>query len=397
MVIRVNISELESKAKYAESLYIQLKIKADEINNLYYTLDPKVKSRNGIGQSMISLQNRIEQAQQKMYNISKFLYSAAENYRNAEKQIVSKSKCFEDSRNLYDKQYSDYNYIKNLNIFEGTDIEGINSVSNVEMDSSVIDYLKKSGNQFVSGNYTEDVTLLGTFMQVGAGLFGVDLPMDLRDVFYDFTHWKWSWRHARETAVDLLALFPIIGSLKYADEASALTKAAFKNTDEASALIKGTLKNTDEISDIAKGVDETIDISNKTIDASKLSDVWKLKATERGEVIEEILSSTEYKDWYNIGSSQRGYFPVIDFQNGNKVISLKTIDPTLSSFSGEKATERILEYLEELNRPIKVDGKLADKILDIRIPEGTISKINVQDIITQSKDMGIKVQIKEFN
>lgn len=47
MVIRVKISELESKAKYIESLSIQLKIKEDEINSIYYTLDPKVKSRNG--------------------------------------------------------------------------------------------------------------------------------------------------------------------------------------------------------------------------------------------------------------------------------------------------------------------------------------------------------------
>lgn len=279
MVIRVNISELESKAKYAESLSIQLKIKEDEINSIYYSLDPKVKSRNGIGQSMISLQKRIEEAQKKMYNISKFLYSAAENYRNAEEQIVSNSKRFEDSHRLYDEQYSDYNYIKNLNIFEGANIEDINSVNNVEMDSKVIDYLKKSGNQLILGNYTEDVTLLGTLMQVGTGLLGVDLPMDLRDILYDFTNWKWSWEHAGKAGMDLLALFPIIGGLKYADEASSLAKAAFKNTDEASALMKGALKNTDEastlikgslkssdeISDIAKGVDETVEFTTKRV------------------------------------------------------------------------------------------------------------------------------------
>ena len=64
------------------------------------------------------------------------------------------------------------------------------------------------------------------------------------------------------------------------------------------------------------------------IEPSKLSDVWKLGATERGDVIEEVLASTEYKDWYNIGSSQGGYFPVIDFQKGSEVVSFKTIDPT---------------------------------------------------------------------
>ena len=101
-------------------------------------------------------------------------------------------------------------------------------------------------------------------MQVGAGLFGVDLPMDLRDILYDLTHWKWSWEYAGKAGLDLLALFPIIGSLKYADEASLLAKAAFKNTDEASTLIKGSLKSSDEISDIAKGVDETVEVATKT-------------------------------------------------------------------------------------------------------------------------------------
>jgi len=220
------------------------------------------------------------------YSYNNTSFFTAENYRNAEEQIVSKSKCFEDSRSLYDEQYSDYNYIKNLNIFEGTYIEGINSVNNVEMDSSVIDYLKKSGNQYILGNYTEDVTLLGTFMQVGTGLLGVDLPMDLRDIFYDFTHWKWSWGHAGQTAVDLLSLLPIIGGLKYADEAGALAKAAFKNTDETGTLVKGALKSSDEISDIAKGVDETVEIAAKGVTQAE-----KLSMNQIDDLIEEIGGS----------------------------------------------------------------------------------------------------------
>ena len=51
-----------------------------------------------------------------------------------------------------------------------------------------------------------------------------------------------------------------------------------------------------------------------------------MSATERGNVIEEFLATTEYKDWYHIGASQGGYFPVIDFQKGNSVISLKTLE-----------------------------------------------------------------------
>lgn len=71
----------------------------------------------------------------------------------------------------------------------------------------------------------------------------------------------------------------IIGGLKYADEASSLAKASFKNTDEASTLIKGSLKSSDDISDIAKGVDETFDVAtkgiSKAIDIEEISKVVK--------------------------------------------------------------------------------------------------------------------------
>ena len=36
---------------------------------------------------------------------------------------------------------------------------------------------------------------------------------------------------------------------------------------------------------------------------------------------------------------------------------------------GNGATNKILEYLNDLNKSIKVDGKLANKILDVRVPE----------------------------
>lgn len=94
-------------------------------------------------------------------------------------------------------------------------------------------------------------------------------------------------------------------------------------------------------------------------------------AAERGDVIEEVLASTEYKDWYNVGSSQGGYFPVIDFQKGNNVVSLKTIHPTLSSMGGSGATNKVIDYLNYLDKDITVNGNLANKILDVRIPEGT--------------------------
>ena len=53
-------------------------------------------------------------------------------------------------------------------------------------------YLQKSLNQLVLGNYTDDVTWLGTSTQVIASMANLDLPMDIRDLVYDIQNWEWS-------------------------------------------------------------------------------------------------------------------------------------------------------------------------------------------------------------
>ncbi|MDF2533429.1 MAG: hypothetical protein K0Q65_3010, partial [Clostridia bacterium] len=90
MSIKVNTYQLQSKSTYASSMALQLREKVDQVNNIYYSLDSKVKSRQGIGSSMRSLQNRIENAQRKMYNISRFLTTAASSYNTAEAVVAAR-------------------------------------------------------------------------------------------------------------------------------------------------------------------------------------------------------------------------------------------------------------------------------------------------------------------
>ena len=78
--------------------------------------------------------------------------------------------------------------------------------------------------QVLGGNYYDNVTMGGTAAQIGLGLSGLDLPMDLRDLSYDLGHLRttpWS-----QTAMDMLALLPVVGALKYTDEAVELAQAA---------------------------------------------------------------------------------------------------------------------------------------------------------------------------
>nr|WP_319394655.1 RHS repeat-associated core domain-containing protein [uncultured Desulfobacter sp.] len=103
------------------------------------------------------------------------------------------------------------------------------------------DYTKRSGDQLIRGNYSDEVTLLGTGAQIGTGLLGLDLPGDIRDITYDLTNWEWSWGHAGQTLLDTASLLPLVGALKYADETSTLIKNVDK-VDEIADTAKNTSK-----------------------------------------------------------------------------------------------------------------------------------------------------------
>ena len=101
---------------------------------------------------------------------------------------------------------------------------------------SAKDYLQKSLNQLLLGNYTDDVTLLGTAGQVMMGIAGVDAGADIRDLTYDLTHWEET--PGRQKLLDALGLLPGIG--------------AVKNVDEMTALVKGLLGSASATSDLKK-------------------------------------------------------------------------------------------------------------------------------------------------
>jgi len=131
----------------------------------------------------------------------------------------------------------------------GVDKEGSTSTENYGDQS----YLGKSLNQILLGNYTDDVTALGTVGQVALGILGLDLPGDIRDLTYDITNWQSTPEHVRQTVLDAIGVIPGVGAVKYADELGTVAKGFGKNVDELGALIKGFGKNTDEA---AEGVGE---------------------------------------------------------------------------------------------------------------------------------------------
>jgi len=118
--------------------------------------------------------------------------------------------------------------------------------------------------------------------------------------------------------------------------------------------------------------------------------VWSLSATARGSSIESTLAKSEYKNWYNVGNSQNGYFPLIDFQKGNNLVSLKTVDTTGSSWMG-----RMKSHIDDLaTRGATVDNQKANMILDLRVQPGGAT--DASSLIQYGRQQGINVVIKEF-
>ena len=124
--------------------------------------------------------------------------------------------------------------------------------------------------------------------------------------------------------------------------------------------------------------------------AQILDDVWSLSPTVRGQVIESRLAVSEYKDWYNIGNSQNGFFPLVDFQKGINLVSLKSVDTTGSSW-----VTRMQDHIRDLgSRAATVNGQRANMILDLRVQPGGAGQ--AQQLIDYGSRQGVTVVVKEY-
>ena len=114
------------------------------------------------------------------------------------------------------------------------------------------DYLIRSAECIVLGNFTDEVTVLGVGVQIVLGIFDLDLPCDIRDIIADIKNLaetdRVRWDLIGMLALDLIGLIPVIGALKYSDEIGTL----FKNADKVSVVAR----STDGAGVLAKHADE---------------------------------------------------------------------------------------------------------------------------------------------
>jgi RHS repeat-associated protein len=121
-----------------------------------------------------------------------------------------------------------------------------------------------------------------------------------------------------------------------------------------------------------------------------LAKVWNLSPTARGTAIESQLAQTEYKGWFNVGQLNNGKFPLVDFQNGNTLVSLKSVDTTGSTWLG-----RMQEHIADLGSSrATVNGNPAKMVLDVRVQSGGAAV--AQQLVQYGARNNVTVIIKEF-
>ncbi len=203
-----------------------------------------------------------------------------------------------------------------------------------ENDSDVLDYLQASLKQIVLGNYTDDVNLIGSLGQIILGFLGVDIVTDARDLLYDITNFEMSPGHMLQTLLDILAVVPVVGVVKYVDEGFDLTKSAIKYGDEATDAIKSATKHVDGAADGGKSAPKT----NITEKATKHGTE---RLHERGFSQNDIMNTKKTTNIKTQSDGAKVYIKEIDNGRYNVIVEGERGIITALKNISEKSLERL--------------------------------------------------------
>ena len=149
---------------------------------------------------------------------------------------------YQNAKDTHEQEQSDYE----------AELYEIETVWYKKMLDKAEDYLIRSAECVVLGNFTDEVTVLGVGVQIVLGIFDLDLPCDIRDIIADVRNLAQAdeikWDMIAMLALDAIGLVPMIGALKYSDEYVTL----FKNADKVSVVAR----STDGTGVLAKHADE---------------------------------------------------------------------------------------------------------------------------------------------
>ena len=239
------------------------------------------------------------------------------------------------------------------------------------------DYLIRSAECIVLGNFTDEVTVLGVGVQIVLGIFDLDLPCDIRDIIADIKNLaetdRVRWDLIGMLALDLIGLIPVIGALKYSDEVGTLFKNAGKvsvvaegadgvgavarHADEAGAWLQGVkvFRYSDETAEaVASGeklLKESGTIYESFADMMSPDDAAKyldfLENGSREGLTSAELAGVEKADALLV-SQKVGYEDVWDLRNAGDALETSYGKSTLNSLKNtENFTDSAIEHIFE--------------------------------------------------
>lgn len=280
--------------------------------------------------------------------------------------------------NVKDGVYNGYNYLKDGATSLGNKVgefgkNAWNSASNFfsgagewigdrwndfkEWGNDAKDYTWKSVKKFVFGDYDgENITALSFLGNLVAGFFGVDVPLDVRDLVYDVQHWGEGDNFGVYFALDCVALFPVIGvfkNLKYADDIADGAKDLGKVLEAASDAGKVTdtvVDTVDDVTDLGKVVDAAVDAgksADTVVDA--VDDV-----TDIGKTADSVVDATKLGDVLWETARKRKYifsgdvFKVVD-DSGEVLNEVKNVERVSDFKYVKKSAEELAKQRKEFN------------------------------------------------
>lgn len=182
--------------------------------------------------------------------------------------------------------------------------EMINMIPATIEDAETADAFQDFLDQFFLGNYAEKVTPAGTIGEIVFSLTGLDAYKDVSDLWYNLTHWENSWGHLGTTLLSAIAIFPIIGGFKSADEVALLNKVAKMDPDtlnilkkiggvNANALIKLKKMTSSDLLKLLKSRGHAL---TKHVDKTSLDALQLLRKKTYGKTFKGAISSFYTQD-----------------------------------------------------------------------------------------------------
>ena len=255
-------------------------------------------------------------------------------------------------------------------------------------------YIEKSEEKLWLGDYSdEEITLYSFTGSVVAALSGLDIVFDLRDISYDIVHWGEEEYFVFWLAVDVVALVPVCGVVKYLKYAGKLkgpAKQAAKLLDTTTEAGKAAAKVIDDCAKPTKGAK----LAEK---CSKIKLGHYKKYLTRGTNfpsnkhpitgIEYVEKKVNYKNG-NHGNRIKAKFPVFD-SRADVLLPEELFKATDAKQFAEcnKALYKQMEKNPELKR--KFSEEELEKLKKAETPDGYTWHHNEEEGLMQLVDRSI--------